>query len=920
LAPAIFTVNTPLDTVDANPGDGRATDANGFTSLRAAIMEANAHSDADQIILPAGTYNLTLAGVVEDLAASGDLDITSDLTITGPSAATTIVNASTIPGGDRVFDCIGSINVRLTGLTITGGNVVGDGGGIFNREGTLSVSACTVTGNTSIVPPIESYTPGGCGGGIASGDRSVYTPAGTLEIESSIVTGNHASEGGGFMNCATATVIGSQISGNSAINDGGGSFNLNNSSFATDQCTLVNSTVSGNTAVWGGGINNAYYGHATVNNCTISGNLAQFGAGIVCSGSELSVSNSTITSNGVNGTTATGGEFGGGLYLAFHSVVSLDHVTLSGNIANFGSGISNSSWIYGGTLTVGNSIIAYNTGQEIQPLWNRNYFSGSPGLPTGLTSLGHNIDSDGSCGFGATGDLSLVDPLLGPLADNGGPTLTCVLLAGSPAIDAGDPLDTTLTDQRDFNRPADGNGDGVAIADIGAYELGANANVPPVITSFAAPASGMLGQVLHFTGAFIDPDTETWNATVDFGDGSGAHSLIVNPDKTFAFDHVFTETGTYTLFVTVSDIHGGVGSRSATVDIVNVTGPAIYTVNGGLDNTTSDDLLTLREAILLVDHGGDAFAALGRNLTFGEQRQITGSSSDAIQFDPSLNGQTITLTSDELLISKNVAIDGPGASNLTVSGNGVTRVFEIGAGTVSIDGLTIAHGFSADFGGGILNQRQGRLTVSNCTVSDNAANQGGGIFNFFDLTVSNCNLIHNGALAMNLSDLDNSVSPRGFRHGGGGIFNGGILTVSGSMLADNFAADSGGGIFNDGALTVTNSTLTRNSADDGGLEYFNPIFLKHGGGGIYNARSLHVSNCEISHNSSIQGNGGGILTYESAFTIIDSTMAENKAEIVGGGIDVSDGSVTASNCTFIGNLVFFSRRGRYRRIRIRDSP
>src|SRR5262245_19424629 len=94
--PANFTVNTLLDTVDANPGDGLAADAGGSTSLRAAIMEANATAGNDTINLPAGTYTLALQGTGENAAATGDLDITDSLTITGADAATTIIEAHRI--------------------------------------------------------------------------------------------------------------------------------------------------------------------------------------------------------------------------------------------------------------------------------------------------------------------------------------------------------------------------------------------------------------------------------------------------------------------------------------------------------------------------------------------------------------------------------------------------------------------------------------------------------------------------------------------------------------------------------------------------------------------------------------------------------------------------------------------------------
>lgn len=108
---AIFVVNTTADTVDANPGDGICADSGGQCSLRAAISEANAWPGADTITLPAGTYLLTLAGASEDANATGDLDITSDITINGAGAASTIIDANQL---DRVLQIAGGSTVTLT--------------------------------------------------------------------------------------------------------------------------------------------------------------------------------------------------------------------------------------------------------------------------------------------------------------------------------------------------------------------------------------------------------------------------------------------------------------------------------------------------------------------------------------------------------------------------------------------------------------------------------------------------------------------------------------------------------------------------------------------------------------------------------------------------------------------------------------
>jgi hypothetical protein len=183
---------------------------------------------------------------------------------------------------------------------------------------------------------------------------------------------------------------------------------------------------------------------------------------------------------------------------------------------------------------------------------------------------------------------------------------------------------------------------------------------------------------------------------------------------------------------------------------------------------------------------------------------------------------TITLSS-ELLISNDVTIIGPGAKVLTLSGNNLTRVFNIAAGSVVIYNLTIAYGYPESFkkgGGGFFNQAN--LTLNSCVICSNStAVSGGGISQEGgNLVVSGCTFAGN-------------VTPTG---SGAGIENaGGTVTVSLSTFAGNLATGGGGGAIIGGPLTVTDCTITGGSA-----EY---------GGGIYADGSVTVRNSIIAGNS-----------------------------------------------------------------------
>jgi Chlamydia polymorphic membrane protein (Chlamydia_PMP) repeat len=290
-----------------------------------------------------------------------------------------------------------------------------------------------------------------------------------------IANGQSALNGAGINAAASpgsvATVSDCIITNNSTTVDGGGIYNN-----ASVIMTITNCTICGNSAsAWGGGIYNhgesGRMAKMTINTSTVSGNSAASGGGIINFGfsgsATLTVDASTISSNSASS------DRGGGVYnlgnYSGSASLTINACTFSGNSASFGGGIFNEGYEGSATLEIADTILnASAAGGNIFNLYGT------------VISDGYNLSSDGADGFlTATGDQINTAPLLGPLQDNGGPTWTHALLAGSPAIDQGKtnaiPALACATDQRGLARRVDNpylanaaDGDG---SDIGAFEV-----------------------------------------------------------------------------------------------------------------------------------------------------------------------------------------------------------------------------------------------------------------------------------------------------------------------------------------------------------------------------------------------------------------------------------------------------------------
>ncbi|WP_455072802.1 Ig-like domain repeat protein, partial [Paenibacillus caseinilyticus] len=554
---ATFTVKDTADTVDASPGDGVCADASGASgkcTLRAAIMESNTLPGADTINVDPGVYTLSRNGTDENGAATGDLDILGELVLTGSSGnaegdpAATVIQAGTsaATGIDRVIDINPNldlnVNVTVQALTVRNGRGMDEyGAGIAadSGSGTIRIYNSIVSGNTSL---------SGNGAGLYLSGGS---PAGKLLVDKSRIVGNISyNRGGGVFveGVAAFTMTGTTVEGNTATaGSGGGLFLIGDA-----QRTVSSSTIAGNTAKG-----------------TAGSSLDGLGGGIY-SVSKLNLDNSTISGN-------VAVRDGGGLQLAYavDGAYLIRNATIYGNTAdsdNNATGSGGGIGIQAGTASplIHNSIVAGNKlgSQAASDLF---------GSAAGGSSY-NLIGTGGSGGLvnGTAGNKTGVSDLrLGALADNGGPTKTHALLAGSPALDAGTAAQAPgAADQRGtaFARTADAaDADSAAVVDIGAFEAHPSIEDLP---DASMGSGGTLPVTFHIGDAALGVDTVTAVSSDPQLIPNAAENLAVSGSgdtRTLTIKPAPGRSGTATITVTVSHQVGGAVRSMADTFQVTVT-------------------------------------------------------------------------------------------------------------------------------------------------------------------------------------------------------------------------------------------------------------------------------------------------------------------------------------------------------------
>ncbi len=873
-----FTVNTVADS--------------GAGSLRQAVLDANANAGPDEITFDPSIDTQTI------MLTSDELSVTEALTVTGNGATNTIIDGN---ASSRIFKISGA-DVTISGATLQNALASTGAGGAIDSDGAVTLEATTLTGNSAA----------NVGGGL-------FAAAATIR-NGSVVRANHASAsgGGGVSVNGDATVSDSTIGG-SSVPDGNTAGGNGGGILAGGTATITNSIVRHNstTDLAGGGVDAQ---GAVVTGSTVSDNTAGIAGGGIHTVTTTSVSSSTVSSNT------------GGIRSELGPVTVTGSTISSNSTGSPGGGID-----VGGGLTLESSTISSNTG-----------------------AVGGGV-------FVATGDVTISDSWFDQNSAN--------TIGGGVGV-LGFGTETTVISDSTFsaNRQTDsslGGGGGIALVDVNATLTNVTAGGNAAAGTGAGVGGG--GGILVATqGMTASPAAVTIvSSTIDGNAASPGAGLVVGtnaPSTSVAStilsnntggpgcDGAITDAGFNLLFNTAagscvfgasSDVTGadpGLGALTLNAPATLVPTMALSAGSPALDVVTSGCPPPATDARGVTRPQGDACDAGAFELAVapapstivtttadsgvGSLRQAVLDANanpgpDEITFDPSIDTQTITLTSGQLVVTEALTVTGNGATNTIIDGNASSRIFNIGGADVIISGARLQNGLAPGPGGGAVNS-DAAVTLDATTLTDNSASAGvGGGLNAAAATIRNGSVVRanqssggvgGGVAATGDATVSDSTIGGSSVSGantaganGGGLYAGGTATITNSTVRHNTTTGNGGGVSGDTAVVV-GSTISDNTAITGGAistqttaSVSSSTISSNTGGGIgSDAGPVTVTDSTISSNTTTAP-GGGIYT-GGALTVSGSTIASNAAA-VGGGAFVVHGAVTISDSWFDHNTV-----------------
>jgi hypothetical protein len=811
-----------------------------FSSIQDAIDDSGT-IDGDQIEVAPGTYPeaVNFNGKMVRLYSSGGPAVT---TIDANGLDSSVVTCDSGEGPDTI----------LEGFTITGGSgttvgAVKQGGGMYNLDSSPTVTDCNFTANSvnrdggGMYNENSSPTVTNCtfvGNFAGNGGGGMYSSGGSPTVTDCTFSSNSVNQaGGGMFNISSVSVTRCTFTDNTASVDGGGMYNSGGSSTIIDctfisndanfgagmyntfgisptvtNCAFINNSASGS----GGGMLNQTGAKPTVTNCTFSGNdgggmynLGQGGA------NNPTVTNCTFSGNGSGGmgcynsnATVTNCTFSGnGSYgmVCSDSNATVTNCTFSGN----GGGMYNE----GSNSTVTNCIFWGNTtpdGNEITIYFSSSIDVNYCDVMGGQVDIYNDVGTSSiTWGLNIDADPCLVDPN-GPDGQIGTEDDNLRLKSDSPCIDAGDNSVVTVATDLDGNpRIFDGDDNGTATVDMGAYE-----KMPRVIYVDAAVSGG-------------SDDGSSWSNAFD--------DLQEALDDAGRGDKIWVAAGTYK---PSSDYGLAIGDRGKHFRMIN--GVAIYGGFAGIETTLAQRDVNSNETILSGDIG------------------TADDSND--------NCYHVFYHTDGLALDHSAVLDG--FTITSGDANGTAEPHNRGGGMYNYNSSpTVTNctfsGNSANAGGGMDNHNNSSPALTNCIIRGNSAHYGAGMWNYGSSpTLTSCTFSTNhGNFAGGMYNENGSnpaVTNCTFRGNtasyGGGMdnYNNSSPTVTNCTFSGNSAVSDGGGICNanNSHPGLTNCIFWGNTASDG-----NEIAL-------FSSSSIDVNYCDVmGGQADIYDDGTGSITW-----------------------------------------------------------